>query len=124
MSTTTVRKPSTKANLDMAKEIASLQDQVKANSEAIKQALPRDKVDITTNVILSIIGIVFVVMMGFNGIMFNYLKNDINDVKQDIKSTNQRIDKLDTKIDSNYKELSSKIDTNHKQILDILLKRK
>ena len=43
MEARTDRKSSAKSNLDIAKAIATLQEQVKANSEAIKQALPEIK---------------------------------------------------------------------------------
>ncbi len=114
MSTTTIRKPSARSNLDIAKEIAILQEQVKANSEAIKQALPRDKVEVNNNIVLSIVFIVLVAMIG-------WVKIDQNGFRQELSNTRQE---LSSKIDSNYKELSNKIDVNHKQILDILLKRK
>ena len=43
MATSTAPKSPAKSNLDLAKAIAILQEQVKANAEAVKKALPRDK---------------------------------------------------------------------------------
>ena len=110
MATSTARKTSVKSDLDTAKAIAILQKQVKANSEAIKQTLPRDKTQVSNNTVLSIVFVVLVAMIG-------WLKIDQNGLSQ-------RLDKLDEKIDSNYKESSNKMDSNHKQIINILLKRK
>ncbi len=95
MATSTAHKPSAKSNLDIAKAIATLQEQVKANSEAIKQVLPKDKVQVSDRTLFIFL---FTIMMTFSFFYFNKLDN--------------RIDKLDHKIDS-----------NHKQILDILLKQ-
>ncbi len=114
MVTSTIRKPSAKANLDMAKAIASLQEQVKANSEAIKQALPKDKVQVSDrdffSIMFSIMIFISIFTLTFTFFYFNKLDNKIDN----------RIDKLDSRID----KLDHKIDSNHKQILDILLKRK
>ena len=98
MATTRAHKSSAKSNLDIAKAIATLQDQVKVNSDAIKQGLTRDKPEVSTNIILSIVGLMFAFMLTFSFFYFNKLDN--------------RIDRLE-----------SKIDANHKQILDILVKR-
>ena len=103
MATTKVYKSSAKSNLDIAKAIDNLQDQVNENAKAIKQALPRDKLEVSNNTVLSIVFVVLVAMIG-------WVKIDQNGLRQEL---NHRIDKLE-----------SKIDANHKQILDILLKRK
>ena len=117
MEARTDRKSSAKPNLDIAKAIATLQEQVKANSEAIKQALPRDKIQVSNNTALSIVFVVLVVLVGWVG----WVKIDQNELREELSNTRQE---LSRKIDFNYKELSSKIDINHKQILDILVKRK
>ncbi len=99
MAMNTARKTSAKSNLDIAKAIAALQEQVDKNARAIKQALPRDKVQVSNNTVLSIVFVILVAMIGW--------------VKIDQNGLSQRIDKLD-----------EKIDVNHKQIINILLKRK
>ncbi len=124
MATSTARKSSAKSNLDITKAIAtlqerikalsSLQEQVKANSEAIKQALPKDKVQVSNNTVLSIAFVVLVAMIG-------WIKIDQNGLRQELSNTRQE---LSSKIDSRIDKLDHKIDSNHKQILDILLKRK
>ncbi len=121
MATSTTLKTSAKSNLDIAKAIAALQEQVDKNARAIKQALPRDKVQVSNNTVLSIVFLVLVAMIG-------WVKIDQSGLSQRIAKLDEKIDsnykELSNKIDSNYKELSNKMDSNHKQILDILLKRK
>ena len=125
MATSAARKTLVKPNLDIAKAIATLQEQVNENARVIKQVLSREKAQISNNTVLSIVFVILVAMIGWVKIDQNELKQELLN-KIDIVETklSQRIDKLDEKIDSNYKELSSKIDVNHKQIVDILLKRK
>ena len=118
MATSTAHKTSTKSTLDIAKAIATLQKQVKANSEAIKQALPRDKTQVSNNTVLSIVFVILVTMIG-------WVKIDQNGLRQELSNKiDSNYKELSNKIDSNYKELSNKIDVNHKQIINILLKRK
>ncbi len=114
MATSTTLKTSAKSNLDIAKAIAALQEQVNKNARAIKQTLPRDKVQVSNNTVLSIVFVVLVAMIG-------WVKMDQNGLRQELSNTRQE---LSSKIDSNYKELSNKMGSNHKQVLDILLKRK
>ena len=99
MATSTTLKTLVKPNLDIAKAIATLQEQVNENARAIKQVLSREKAQISNNTVLSIVFVVLIAMIGW--------------VKIDQNRLSQRIDKLDEKIDS-----------NHKQIINILLKRK
>ncbi len=121
MATSTAHKPSAKSNLDIAKAIATLQEQVKANSEAIKQVLPKDKVQVSDRTLFIFL---FTIMMTFSFFYFNKLDHKIDSRidKLDHK-IDSRIDKLDHKIDSRIDKLDHKIDSNHKQILDILLKQ-
>ena len=107
METSTVSKTYTESNI--ADAITALQEQVKVNSDAIKQGLTRDKPEVSTNIILSIVGLMFAFMLTFSFFYFNKLDNDIKGVRQELS---HRIDRLE-----------SKIDANHKQILDILVKR-
>ena len=129
METRTARKSPAKSNLDLAKAIAILQEQVKANAEAVKKALPRDKVQVSNNTVLSIVFIVLVAMIGWVKIDQNGLRQELSSkIDSNYKELSSKIDsnykELSSKIDSHYKELSSKIDVNHKQVLNILLKRR
>ena len=110
MATSTATKTSAKSDLDITKAIENLQSkvnnidtlqkQVNENTKAIKQALPRDKTQISNNTVLSLIFVILVAMIG-------WVKIDQNGLRQELS---QRIDKLDEKIDA-----------NHKQIINILL---
>ena len=129
MATSTAPKSPAKSNLDLAKAIAILQEQVKANAEAVKKALPRDKVQVSNNTVLSIVFIVLVAMIGWVKIDQNGLRQELSSkIDSNYKELSSKIDsnykELSSKIDSHYKELSSKIDVNHKQVLNILLKRR
>ena len=121
MATSAARKTLVKPNLDIAKAIATLQEQVNENARVIKQVLSREKAQISNNTVLSIVFVILVAMIG-------WVKIDQNGLSQRIDKLDEKIDsnykELSSKIDSNYKELSSKIDVNHKQIINILLKRK
>ena len=114
MATSIARKTLAKPNLDIAKAIATLQEQVNENARVIKQVLSREKAQISNNTVLSIVFVILVAMIG-------WVKMDQNGLREELSNTRQE---LLNKIDSNYKELSSKIDSNHKQIINILLKRK
>ena len=114
MAMSATRKTLAKPNLDIAKAIATLQEQVNENARVIKQVLSREKAQISNNTVLSIVFVILVAMIG-------WVKMDQNGLREELSNTRQE---LLNKIDSNYKELSSKIDSNHKQIINILLKRK
>ena len=114
MATSTATKTSAKSDLNIAKAIATLQEQVKANSEAIKQALPRDKAQISNNTVLSLVFVILVAMIG-------WVKIDQNGLRQELSN---KIDIVETKLSQRIDQLDEKIDANHKQIINILLKRK
>ncbi len=116
MATGTARKPSAKSNLDIAKAIASLQErikalsslqeQVKANSEAIKQVLPKDKVQVSNNTVLSIVFVVLVAMIGWIKIDQNGLRQELSNTRQELSNTRQelssKIDKVSDRLDKIY----------------------
>ena len=125
MATSTTLKTSAKPNLDIARAIATLQEQVNENARAIKQVLSREKAQISNNTVLSIVFVILVAMIGWVKMDQNELKQELSNTRQELSSKiDSNYKELSSKIDSNYKELSSKIDVNHKQIINILLKRK
>ena len=85
---------------NIARALSELQSQVnglqeqQANQQ--KQLVSRPAKELNTNTVLSIMGIVFIVVMGFMATMFGYLKSDIN--------------RLDTKIDANHKQVNERLD--------------
>ena len=114
MAMSTATKTSAKSDLNIAKAIATLQTQVKANSEAIRQALPRDQVQVSNNTVLSLVFVILVAMIG-------WVKIDQNGLRQELSN---KIDIVETKLSQRIDQLDEKIDANHKQIINILLKRK
>ena len=121
MAMSTTQKTSAKSNLDIAKAIAALQEQVNENARAIKQALPKDKVQVSNNTVLSIVFVVLIAMIGWVKIDQNELRQELSNTKQELLN---KIDIVETKLSQRIDKLDEKIDVNHKQILDILLKRK
>ena len=117
MTTGTATKTSAKSDLDIAKAIATLQTQVKANSEAIRQALPRDQVQVSNNTVLSLVFVILVAMIGWVKIDQNGLRQELSN-KIDIVETklSQRIDKVNERLD----KVSDRLD----KIYTLLLKNK
>ena len=85
---------------ELQSQVNGLQEQ---QADHQKQLASRPVKELNTNAVLSIMGIVFVVVMGFMATMFGYLKSDINEIKQDVN-------RLDAKIDANHKEVNDRFD--------------
>ena len=99
MATSTATKTSAKSDLNIAKAIATLQEQVKANSEAIKQALPRDKAQISNNTVLSLVFVILVAMIGWVKIDQNGLRQELSNTRQELLN---KIDKVSDRLDKIY----------------------
>ncbi len=121
MATSIARKTSAKPNLDIAKAIATLQEQVNENARVIKQVLSREKAQISNNTVLSIVFVILVAMIGWVKMDQNGLREELSNTRQELLN---KIDIVETKLSQRIDKLDEKIDVNHKQIVDILLKRK
>ena len=109
MVTGTATKTSAKSDLDIAKAIENLQSkvnnidtlqkQVNENTKAIKQALPRDKTQISNNTVLSLIFVILVAMIGWVKIDQNGLRPELS---QRIDKVNERLDKVSDRLDKIY----------------------
>ena len=124
MATSAARKTLAKPNLDIARAIATLQEQVNENARAIKQVLSREKAQIGNNTVLSIVFVILVAMIGWVKMDQSGLRQELSSTRQELSNTRQE---LSNKIDSNYKELSNKIDKvsdRLDKIYTLLLKNK
>ena len=107
----------TKILSELQSQVNGLQEQ---QADHQKQLASRPVKELNTNAVLSIMGIVFVVVIGFMATMFGYLKSDINEIKQDVN-------RLDAKIDANHKQVNERLDRVNERldrIYELLIKQR
>ena len=106
MAMSATRKTLAKPNLDIAKAIATLQEQVNENARAIKQVLSREKAQISNNTVLSIVFVVLIAMIGWVKIDQNGLRQELSSTRQELSNTRQellnKIDKVSDRLDKIY----------------------
>ncbi len=96
----TARKTSAKSNLDIARAIAALQEQVNENARAIKQALPKNKAILSDRwsitLMFSLLTFAVIFSLTFSVFYFNKLDDKIGKVSGRLDRLSDRLDKIYT----------------------------